>query len=243
MPKAPNPFALSLGRLRKPTSRRIYRFRRQVKALRAYLALYTFPAEAPTDAALDALYQAAGKLRRAYLIRKALRNLALEGESALRRRLRKRKKQFRTAYKLHKKAIRATLRRWRAMYPFPGPEPSAQQLWQAQAERWVNFLRKRVLEFPEEPADAEAWHELRRILRQWELGAKWVALPQLPPKVLAQLLGDWRDQQALLAWLVRWEVDPLRLAPLRAEIQATEAQLRNAWIQWRHTLARHTLAQ
>ncbi len=236
MSKKPNPFALSLGRLRKPTSRRIYRFRRRVKALRAYLELYTFPAEAPTDAALDALYRAAGKLRRAYLIREALPAIAPSEKAALAKKLRKRKKRFKKAYKLYRKPLRATLRLWRERYPFPGSEPSAQQLWQAQAKRWVESLRRWVLAFPEEAADAEAWHELRRLLRKWELGAKWAPLPEVPPKTLSQLLGDWRDQQALFRWLSRRGVDPVRLAPLQAEIRTAQAKLRLAWAQWRRTL-------
>lgn len=236
MAKAANPFSLKLGQLRKPTSPRIYRFRRRVKALRAYLDLYTFPGEPPTDAPLDALYRAAGKLRRTYLIREALPTVAPSEKETLARQLLKRKKRFQKAYKLYKKPIRATLKRWRARYPLPASAPSAQQLWQAQAARWVEALRKEVFGFPEVPADAEAWHDLRRLLRKWELGAKWAPVPELPPKALSQLLGDWRDRQALLSWLLKRQVDPIYLAPLRAEIQIQEIQIRKAWAKWRSTL-------
>lgn len=118
MPKK-NPFRLRLHKLTNPTPRRIYRFRHQVKRLRAYLLLYVFPKEPPPLPPIDMLYKKAGKLRQAYLIRKATKDFSPSIFEKARKQVKKEKKRFLKAYWALRPEAKKFLKVWAKRFPLP----------------------------------------------------------------------------------------------------------------------------
>lgn len=201
--KRRSPFKLRLRSLAKPTPRRIYRFRRRVKQLRVYLALYTLPAEPPTAPALDSLFRRAGKLRQAYLTWSAIQDWGFPLEKTAGKYVKKQRKRFLDALKLHKKEVRVVLSQWKQLYPPPWQQGKVPASWLRQGEQWAQVHKAKLKNFPPVPETPEQFHELRQVLRNWELAARWVELPEIPPSSLTKSLGDARDLYLLLRWLRR----------------------------------------
>ncbi|MCS7162765.1 MAG: hypothetical protein NZ958_05510 [Bacteroidia bacterium] len=238
MKAKPNPFRLGLKALSRPSPKRIYRFRRRVKRLQAYLALYTFPAEPPISEALLTLYRAAGKLRQAHLIQKALKPYGPPWYKLAKKRRKKWLRRFRKVWKATYKATRADLRRWAESFPPPWKSGlRMRRFWHQQVQNWGEAQKRRILALPEVPTTPEMLHQLRQALRRWELAGKWAELPLMPPAALTQLLGEARDLYLLLRWLRKKGASEDFLQPIVAAQQEKQAQALELWQSWRSSLS------
>ncbi|MCS6789968.1 MAG: hypothetical protein NZ580_03190 [Bacteroidia bacterium] len=234
--KRHSPFRLKLRSLTKPTPRRIYRFRRRVKQLRVYLALYTLPADPPAALALDALFRRAGKLRQAYLTWQSIQDLDFPLEKVIRKQIKKQRKRFLEALRLHRKEVRALLHQWRKLYPPPWKQGRVPASWLRQGERWVQLHKAKLMSLPPVPETPEQFHELRRVLRSWELAARWVELPAVPPPSLTKALGEARDLYLFVQWLRKKGVEETFYEAVEQNYrQAHEAAL-SLWQAYRSAL-------
>lgn len=229
------PFRLRWKRLKKPSPRRIYRFRRAVKRLRAYLSVYTFPASPPDLPALSELYKAAGKLRQAYLIRKQVKKWLPQQKKAAKERVRRRIRQFHRAYAAQIEAAKAELRAVARQFPSP-PKAEKETFWKGQVNHWLSTLKETLRAFPNPPYSPPQWHELRKHLRTWEMAAEVQDLPELPPTGLTKALGQARDLHLLLQWLEKRGAPSSDLTPIRESMQAWENQALEQWVGWRSSL-------
>ncbi len=227
-----NPFALRLKRLQKASPKAVYAFRQRVKRLRVYLELYAFPAPPPNEPALDALYQLAGKLRRAWLNKKYAQKWAPSLLKAAKKRLRKRKKIFLTRYPELIPPIRKTLHGWKKRFPFSFTLQE-EHFWQSQVEAWLQAVRSRLEAFPPPPYLPEQAHELRILLRSWEKAAEIYPLPETPPKHLTKALGRARDIFLFLKWAKKKAQDPELLAPIQSRYQRWHEEALASWWAWR----------
>lgn len=232
-----NPFRLGLKRVRKATPKAIYRFRRRVKRLRVYLALYTFPAEPPSYPALDKLFRRAGKLRQAYLNRDWVQKHLPEWKEAAYRAINYRKKRFLKAYKKLVKEVKAELKAWKKRFPPPWKGRDGMDFWEGQVRRWIEAHKEALRAFPSPPYAPEQIHELRTLIRRWELTKVWAPLPEIPPEALSTKLGTVRDLYLLIRWLQREGADSDLIASLQARQQAYEKEALALWESWRSTWA------
>ncbi|MCX7606444.1 MAG: CHAD domain-containing protein [Bacteroidia bacterium] len=233
MATPPNPFALGLKGLRRPTPKRIYRFRRRVKRLRAYLALYAFPAPPPTCSALDALFKAAGKLRQLHLIHDQVQQICADLQKKSKKELRKKEEKFIQSYKGNRKEAARCVKNWKQKFPPPWTNGGREKAWERQGKRWLQAKRTQLVSFPETPDTPHVWHDLRRFLRQWELAGKWVPLSPLPPAELTQALGETRDLHLLLRWLQKQGAPPKCQSPVIEAFRRKEEEALRQWQEWR----------
>lgn len=234
--KQRSPFKLKLRSLAQPTPRRIYRFRRRVKGLRVYLALYTLPADPPAAPALDILFRRAGKLRQAYLTRKAIEQWDFPLEKITSKRIKKQKRRFLEAFKLYKKEVKALLRQWKKLYPPPWQQGEVPASWIRQGEQWVQLHKAKLKAFPPVPETPEQFHELRQVLRSWELAAQWVNLSELPPSSLTKSLGDARDLYLLERWMRKRGVEEAFCEAVEREYRRAYETALKLWEEWRSGL-------
>ncbi|GEM_PF-1805275 len=237
--KRRSPFRIGLRRVKRPTPKAIYRFRRKVKRLRVYLGLYAFPSEAPSSPALDKLFRRAGKLRQAYLYLDWVKANAPEWKTAAKAEVRYRKRRFRKAYKALRQAVREVLSVWEKRFPPPWKEHSALsglEVWQQQGRRWVEAHKAALRAFPAPPYSRSQLHELRTLCRRWELAQVWVELDELPPQGLTALLGDARDLYLLWRWLQEMGAPEALLHRIQRQETEKESQALLLWQSWRSSL-------
>ncbi|MCX8113193.1 MAG: hypothetical protein N3E49_08395 [Bacteroidia bacterium] len=234
--KRRNPFRLGLRRLRKPTPKAIYRFRRRVKRLRVYLELYTFPSEAPHSPALSRLFRRAGKLRQAYLHEEWVRLHAPEWRKAVKKEIRYRKRRFSKLYRKSVEDIRGVLAEWRKRFPPPWKEKESLVMWEKQGQSWIQVHKATLRQFPSPPYTTKQLHELRTLIRKWELATVWVDLLERPPAELSTLLGEARDLYLLQKWLTQKGSKKPLLDSIRHELLRKESQAIALWQSWRASL-------
>lgn len=229
----PKPFRIGLRRLRSLSPKSIYRFRRKVKRLRVYLALYNFPADPPSNPALDKLFRRAGKLRQAYLHMEWLQTLAPEWKKAAKAEIKYRKRRLRKVLKPSIKEVQKAIMEWEKRFPEPWTTAEGMQLWQDQGRHWTDFHKEKLRAFPPPPYTSEQLHDLRTLLRKWELAGYWADLPESPPKGLATLLGEARDLYLLQKWLRKVGAEDSLLETVQnlQEQKTTEALVQ--WETWR----------
>ncbi|MCX7980217.1 MAG: hypothetical protein N3A68_04100 [Bacteroidia bacterium] len=225
------PFHLRLRKLTHPTPRRIYRFRRRIKRLQAYLLLYVFPQTPPSAPPIETLYKQAGKLRQAYLIRKAAEDFSPTLIKKAQKQVRKRKRRFLKAYRLHKAEAKKILREWADRFPVPAEE--AFQRWHMQGHTWLQSWKAPLSDFPLSPYTPERWHDLRGLLRTWEMAAYWVKLPEIPPPGLTDYLGKARDHYILYKWLVKQGSPPSLQDKIKRKYRKYEQKALETWQNWR----------
>lgn len=235
--RKPNPFRLGLRALRRAKSKAVYRFRRRVKRLRVYLALYALPNDPPSSPALDKLFRRAGKLRQAYLHRAWIKAHAPIWKPAIKAEIRYRRRRLLKAYDSLVKEARQTLSIWKKRFPAPWKGTSSLPVWVQQGQRWVELHREALRAFPEPPYTPEQLHQLRTLCRQWELANVWVELPELPPAELTTLLGEARDVHLLWRWLQDIGEDDAVLHKLQQLQAEKEAQALRLWREWRSSWA------
>ncbi|MDW8015791.1 MAG: hypothetical protein RMK19_07240 [Bacteroidia bacterium] len=224
---------MGLRRLRQLTPSAVYRFRRRIKRLRVYLSLYTFPAEPPTHPSLDTLFRRAGKLRQAYLNLEWIQAHAPHWRKAAKKEVKRRRRRLKRVYKAERQTIRDLLRTWKERFPFPWRSEEGLLFWAQQVSRWVQAQKQNALSFPAPPFDPTQLHELRTILRRWELAGTWAPLPETPPANLTSLLGKVRDLYLLHKWLTRTGAEEELLQRVEQLQKDTEAQALALWNDWR----------
>ncbi|MEN3041250.1 MAG: hypothetical protein ABDH66_06915 [Bacteroidia bacterium] len=229
----PKPFRLGLRRLYKLSPKRVYRFRRKVKRLRIYLGLYSFPADPPSHPALDKLFRRAGKLRQAYINWDLVKVLAPKWEDKAKEEVKHRKNRLKKVLKPLSRAAKQILKEWEKRYPIPWTTPEGIQLWQEQGRRWVEFHKSQLKAFPSPPYMPEQLHELRTLLRRWELASHWLILPELPPEGLTKLLGDARDLYLLHRWMEKIGADVDSLETIQKLYQQKQTEALAQWELWR----------
>ncbi|MCS7152337.1 MAG: CHAD domain-containing protein [Bacteroidia bacterium] len=230
--KKRNPFKVGLRRLRKATPKAVYRFRRRIKRLRVYLALYSFPQPAPHSKAIDKLFRRAGKLRQAYLYLEWVKLHAPEWKDAAKAEISYRKRRFKKAYKKLVKEVKSTLAEWEKRFPPPWIKEESLPLWENQGRLWVEAQKEALRKIDSESLTPEKLHELRTILRQWELAAAWVELPEKPPANLTTYLGEARDLYLLQRWLQKLGAEESLLQHIHTLRADLESQALAVWRKW-----------
>lgn len=232
-----DPFRLGLRRLRRATPKAVYRFRRRVKRLRVYLALYALPGDPPSSPALDRLFRRAGKLRQAYLHHAWVKAHAPTWKAAAKAEIRYRKRRFLKAYETLRREVRQVLSTWKKRFPPPWENGSDLRVWFQQGERWMQIHREALRAFPDPPYNPAQIHELRTLCRRWELATVWVELPEVPPAELTTLLGEARDVHLLWRWLQDTGADDAILHALQRLQSEKENQALLLWQDWRSSWA------
>jgi hypothetical protein len=180
--------------------------------------------------ALDEMYRLAGKVRKFQLFRQQAKKATSTTKRLIRKRLRKWRKQARRYWGLHGAAIQSQVATWRQQYPWP---PQAPDLWERQVKTWLGALYESLLSYSHQTLSSEALHEMRRLLKMWELARTFAPLPEPPPKIV-QTLGETHDYDVLLRWFQKQAPqDPLLTKTIQKhdKVQAKALQLWNAYIQ------------
>lgn len=234
--KRRSPFRIGLRRLKRATPQTVYRFRRRVKRLRVYLALYALPSEAPSSPALDKLFRRAGKLRQAYLYLDWVKANAPDWKAAAKAEVRYRKRRLLKAYKALRQPVREALSAWKKRFPPPWKGHAGLEVWQQQGRRWIEAHKAALRAFPEPPYSQSQIHELRTLCRRWELAQVWVELDELPPQGLTALLGDARDLYLLWRWLQEMGAPEALLHRIQRQETEKESEALHLWQSWRSSL-------